>query len=235
MCSFNDKEVSEFILFKKRRDGYLDTKRAVSTVGRQPDGSWVLNADIIVAPDGESIEAKDCPYISVGHLHEGPSLAKPSEAVPVCLPLSSQSLHPLVDALRSILGHKFVPGMLVLGACTMALHYQVILGKYLNCPVAIAFGNSGTGKTTALRCGLALVGSYPNRFFSRGTKEKYFELCCDSTVPIGIDDPSFQKDIDTLCIDLFNGAKSGSITRGEKKPYTTAVIAANFPTTSKER
>ena len=47
-------------------------------------------------------------------------------------------------------------------------------------------------------------------------------------IGIGIDDPSFQKDRDTLVVDLFNGAKSGSITHGERLPITTAVIAANF-------
>jgi hypothetical protein len=54
-----------------------------------------------------------------------------------------------------------------------------------------------TGKTTALRSGLAVVGAYPDRFFNRGTKEKYLELCCESTIPIGIDDSSIQKDIDS--------------------------------------
>ena len=98
----------------------------MSTVGRQPDGSWVLNADIIVAPDGESIEAEDCPYIWVGYLHEGPSLAKPSEAVPVCLPLSSQSLHPLVDALRSILGHTFFPWHASVGS----MHHGIALPSH---------------------------------------------------------------------------------------------------------
>ena len=116
----------------------------------------------------------------------------------------------------------------------MAMHYSVILNHYMNCAVPIAFGQSGTGKTTALRCGLALIGA-SSRFFSRGTKEKYLDLCCNSTIPIGIDDPSFQKDIDVLCLDLFNGAKSGSISRGEKKPLTTAVIAANYTASSTEK
>jgi len=235
MCSFTDKEVSEFIQAKKRRDGHLETKKAVSRVGRQENGSWVLNEEVLVGVSGQQVGLDTSPYIWIGHLLEGPGVAKPGDAIPVEVPLNSQRLEPLVQALRSILKHNFFPGMLVLGACAMSLHYEAILSKFLNCPVAVAFGPSGTGKTTALRGGLAIVGAYPNRFFSRGTKEKYLELCCESTIPIGIDDPSVQKDIDSLILDLFNGAKSGSITRGERKPCTTAVISANFTTTSREK
>lgn len=235
MCSFTDKEVSEFIQAKKRSCGPLTTKRAVSMVGRQANGSWVLNNNLIVGPDGKEVSIDESPYIWISHLLEGPGLAKPADAINIELPLCTEPLKPLTQALRSILQHNFFPGLLVVGACIMSTHYSVIMGRYLNCPVAIAFGESGTGKTTALRCGLSVVGAYPNRFFSRGTKEKYLELCSNSSIPIGIDDPSVQKDVDSLILDLFNGAKSGSISRGEKKPSTTAVIAANFTTTSKEK
>ena len=70
----------------------------------------------------------------------------------------------------------------------MPFHYSAIMRKYLNCPVAVAFGPSGAGKTTALQSGLAAVGA--DRFFRRGTKKKHFELCCESTNSIGIDDHS---------------------------------------------
>lgn len=38
---------------------------------------------------------------------------------------------------------------MVLGSCAMAMHYHAIHKKFLFCPVPIAFGQSGTGKTTA--------------------------------------------------------------------------------------
>jgi hypothetical protein len=137
--------------------------------------------------------------------------------------------------LQKILGHNFFAGLLLIGGCAMALHYNTILSKFLSCPIPIAFGPSGTGKTTALRCGLSLIGSYPDRLFCSGTKEKYLELCTVSSFPIGIDDPSIQKAIDSLAVELFNGAKSGNITRGIRLPLTTAVITANFTTSSAQR
>lgn len=52
MCSFADKELNEF---KKRRDGHLEIKRAVSHVGLQGNGSWVLNNEVIIASNGKCI------------------------------------------------------------------------------------------------------------------------------------------------------------------------------------
>lgn len=43
-CSFSDKEVSEFIQYKKRTTAALPVKFAVSHVGMQADGSWVLGS-----------------------------------------------------------------------------------------------------------------------------------------------------------------------------------------------
>lgn len=236
MCSFTDAQVSDYVQAKKRIHGLLPTKFAVSKVGKQENGFWVLNSKVTVDHDGVEVDVNENPYTWIGSLYEGPGIAKERDAIQVIgRLLNSNAIAPLLEHLEKILQHNFFPGLLVIAACAMALHYETILSKFLNCPIPIAFGPSGTGKTTSLQCGLALVGSYPNRLFSRGTKQKYLELCSGSSFPIGIDDPSFQKDIDSLCVDLFNGAKSGSITRGERLPTTTAVIAANFATSASIR
>ena len=47
----------------------------------------------------------------------------------------------------------------------MVLHYQTFIEKFKSCPVTLAYGKSGTGKTTALHCGLGLVGADNFRFF----------------------------------------------------------------------
>ena len=103
------------------------------------------------------------------------------------------------------------------------------------CPIPLAFGESGTGKTTALLCGLSLLGIQDNRFYSKVTKEKILQLLCDSGVPLGVDDPQSRSDINRLLIDLFNGAKNGPLSHGEKKPQSTCVIAANFTTLDQQR
>ena len=89
---------------------------------------------------------------------------------------------------------------------------------------------SGTDKTTALFCGLSLLDIQDTRFFSKVTKEKILQLVSRSGIPLGVDDPQSKSEISRLIIDLFNGAKSGTIAHGERRPQSTCVIAANFTT-----
>ena len=63
MCSFTDKEVSQFIQAKKRRDDHHKTKKAVSRVRRQENGSWVLNEEVIVGVSGQQVSLDTSPYI----------------------------------------------------------------------------------------------------------------------------------------------------------------------------
>ena len=43
--------------------------------------------------------------------------------------------------------------------------------NFLFCPVPIAFGESGTGKTTALQCGMAMLAGLTDRFHSKCSLE----------------------------------------------------------------
>ena len=149
MCSFTDKELSEYVQ-EKRQHGEIETKRAVSRVGCQDNGLWVLNEKLIINADGKEVSVDDSPCIWLGHLYEGPGIAKNVNAITVPLPLDAKVLIELATKLKSIMEHNFFAALLLLGACVMSLHYGTILDKYLNCPVPIAFGPSGTGKTTAL-------------------------------------------------------------------------------------
>ena len=84
----------------------------------------------------------------------------------------------------------------------MALHYQTILSHFFFCPIPLALGHSsGTGKTTAVRCALSIVGAHPARFYSKGTTEKYADISAKSSLPFASD----------LVVALFNGAKATTI------------------------
>ena len=54
-CSFSDKEVGEYIQFKKRKTTSLPVKYAVSHVGLQADGTWVLGRNAYFSSEGEAI------------------------------------------------------------------------------------------------------------------------------------------------------------------------------------
>ncbi len=57
-------------------------------------------------------------------------------------------------------------------------------------------------------------GAQDSRFFSKITKEKIHSKCCGSGIPLGADDPQSKNDFSRLIIDLYNGAKSGTMTHG---------------------
>ena len=234
-CGFNDYQLAEYIQQKRRRAGKLPKGKAVAQVGPQEDGSWVLGPDIYINPDGQAIDPSESSHIWVGHMYEGPGIAPQHTACSIQLPLTVQPLSVLLEYLRTTMGHNFLPALMVMGSCVMALHYNTILSKFLFCPVPLAFGEPGTGKTTALCCGLAITGAHPARFSSKATLERYTQLCADSCLPLGIDDPKSKAAISDLTLALFNGAKGATIKRGEKAPSCMAVISDNFTTSEQTK
>ena len=233
-CSFSDKEIGEFIQFKKK-NVELERKRSVTKIGLQSDGSWVLASNIYLSEAGELIDIRESQYLWISDFHSGPGIPLPSEQCTIQLPLSTDPLRSLVNSLFLYMGHNFMPAIMTISSVILALHYQSMLKKLKFCPIPLAFGESGTGKTTALLCGLSMLGIQEFRFYSKVTKEKILQLLCYSGVPLGVDDPQSKGDISRFLIDLFNGAKSGTMTHGDKKPESTCVIAANYTTIDQQR
>ena len=56
----------------------------------------------------------------------------------------------------------------------------------------------------ALECALSFLGIRDSRLYnnSKVTRAKIFDLCCDEGMPLGVDDPSNQNNINNLLIDL---------------------------------
>ena len=203
-------------------------------VGLQDDRqTWAFGPDMILDENG--MTKTDSKYVWIGHLYSGPFTAAHNTACSIDLPLRPLAIVPLVDQLEVVMGHNFFPALLVLGATALATHYSTILERFLCCPVPLVFGDPGTGKTTALRCGLSFLGSQGKRLFSKATKEKYSSLCSSSTLPLVIDDPQSQSVIGDLVMSLYNGAFEGTISRGQEEPSAMALIGANFTTSQDEQ
>ena len=234
-CSFSDKELAQYIQFKKRSMPLLKRKYAVQKVGKQWDDTWVLSSRMHLYPCGNEVEVEDSMYVWIGHVYDGPGVAKSSDECAIELPLTTDPLSNLMTTLQRHFKHNFFPCVMTMAASILALHYKTMLHKLKSCPVPLAFGESGTGKTTALLCGLALYGAQDSHFFSKVTREQVMRLCASSSIPLGIDDPQSKNEISRLIIDLYNGAISGTVSKGNMKPNSTCIISSNFTTVEQQR
>ena len=106
--------------------------------------------------------------------------------------------------------------MFPMAGTIMALHYQSFITNVKSCPIPLAYGLSGTGKTTALYCGLALLGADDLRFFREISPAKASQLCSVTSIPLGVDDPDSKSGFSKVIMDLFNGA-SGDLSQEVKQ------------------
>lgn len=87
----------------------------------------------------------------------------------------------------------------------MSFHSRGVIKKHMGCPITVATGPSGTGKTTSIMAALSLFGI--TTVFSKGTNAGMLERAARSTIPFGIDDPaksmSNNLDLGELCVDLY--------------------------------
>ena len=234
-CSFADKEVSEYIQHKKRHSTTLPRKYAVKKVGKQPDGTWVLSHNVHLSSMGEPIGIENSRYVWIGDVFTGDGVASAADQCRIELPLTTDPLCSLMASLQSHFQHNFLPCVMTMAAGILCLHYQMMLQKCKSCPIPLVFGDSGTGKTTALLCALALYGAQNSHFYSKITKEMVLQICSNTGIPIGVDDPQSKSEISRLMIDLYQGFMNSTISRGARKPCTTCMISANFTTLEQQR
>lgn len=168
-------------------------------------------------------------------MYSGPGIAGSEEKCCIELPLTTDPLCELMQQLRDTMQHNFFPCILTMASSIIVLHYQQMQGRLSFCPIPLAFGSSGTGKSTALKISLAMLGIFYHRFYCSITKEKIIDLCCSSGVPLGVDDPQSKGDISNLMISLYNGAGVGTVSRGKKVIKTSCIIAANFTTRDQQK
>lgn len=233
-CTLSDKELGEY-LQQKKRVMELPKKYAVQRVGLQEDGTWVFSSSVHLSSCGQIIEASHSSYIWIGRVYSGAGVASRVDECTITLPLTSNPLQELLQRMKSLLKHNFMPAVMVMASTVMSLHYQQFQKSLHFCPVALAFGDAATGKTTALQCSMALLGALESRFYSKISKPKILQLCATSSIPLAVDDPQSKGDISRLVIDLYNGARNATIAHGTLKPSSTCIIAANFSTTDQQR
>ena len=219
----------------RKREKEIPKRDVVTYVGQQADNYWVLSKNVQLDGNGCVLSVDEYKYIWLGEVYNGPGIPPASDGCSIELPLTTDPLCLLIDHLRKSMRHNFMPAVLTMASFLLVMNYKKLLKVLRYCPIPLSFGASGTGKTTALLSGLSLFGAHDTRFYSKLSKEKILALCSSSGIPLAVDDPQSKSEISRLLIDLFNGAKHGTMARGEGKPKSTCVIAANFAPIDQKR
>lgn len=194
-CNFSDKELSEFIQFKKHKSQPIPVKYAVSHVGRHSYGTWILGNNAYFASDGTPITIEDSTYVWIRDIYQGNVVAKEIDQCSLTRTFSTDCLKSMIHLLKRTLQHNFFPAVMAISGTIMALHYTTFVDTMKSCPITLAYGSSKTVKTMALHCGLA----NDIRFY-----------CSDTYIPLCINDPDSRGSFSKVLMDInFMGCKEG--------------------------
>ena len=188
-------------------------KRAAECLGQQPGSHvWVMNEDVHYDENGERIPVIDSEYIWLGGMISNRSLANvasASDAASIPLLSSPQAaLDQTLTCLRKAVDNNYMPAFFLIASAGMAVHYQSVMEKYGMCPTPVAVGLKNTGKSTAARTALALLGT-PQFFVREFTAAQTSVLTSRKTFPTVFDDPDDIAKVKSLIDNSFNaGART---------------------------
>ena len=102
-CSFMDNQLSEYIQCKGRKTAAIPVKYAVSQVGLQQDGTWVLGDNTYISPEGELVSVEWSKHVWLGSMFRGAGVANDSNNCCISQPLSNEPLRALIQNLKIIM------------------------------------------------------------------------------------------------------------------------------------
>ena len=118
--------------------------------------SWKETWNIVISrDDGNTLREANMWIVD---MFEGTGIAAATQQCAIQLSLSTKPLKNFFKVLKSVMKHNFFLCVFTMAGTVMALYYQTFIEKLRSCPIKLAYGQSGTGKTTALHYGLGLMG-----------------------------------------------------------------------------
>lgn len=190
-------------------------KKAAVCLGRQPDSEfWVLNEDVHMDNTGATIPTESSKYIWLGSMignRNLPNIAPPFEACYIPMKNSPQvALDKTLLSLKEAVDNNYLSAFFLIASAGMSMHYDYILNIYGMCPTAVAIGPKNTGKSTAAKTALSLIGS-PQFFIRDFTSAQTASFSSRKTFPTVFDDPSDIGKIKGIIANSFNsGGRSMS-------------------------
>ena len=122
-CSFTDNQLSEYLQYKRRKTGAIPVNYAVSHM--QEDGMWVLG-DTYITPEGKLMEVQGSKYVWIGGTFKGPRVVDDSQNCCISRPLTTEPLQRLLQSLKRIMKHNFIPCILTMAGKYLYLQHMLL-------------------------------------------------------------------------------------------------------------
>ena len=206
-------------------------KQAAECLGKQPDSCvWVMNDKVHFNEEGKPIQLSDSKYIWLGSMLSNRTLsnvAPASDAALIPLRLKPEdAFEKTLLSLKQAVHNNYVPAFMLIASAGMAVHYQLIMEKYGMCPMPVAIGLKNTGKSTAAKAALALLGT-PQFFVREFTATQTIAHSSRKTFPTVFDDPDDLSKIKSFIDNTFNGGARAT-SRATSVSRCTGIITLNF-------
>ena len=208
-------------------------------MGKQKCGNiWVFSKDIAFNKDGLDTSSHNYFWlknsISLGGNSKELSLEEITCDIKVST--SNQIFPELLDTLEICLAHNYLSCILMMGAGVMSFHYQEILKLFRFCPQVMATGPVSTGKSMSIQAALCLFGADNTKnHYTKCSKAFCLQRAAISSLPFGIDDPSFPVDLNEVVVSFYNGTISANVMCGSLLPLTCPIYSSNFTFGKNER
>ena len=242
----NNQLIDYFQYLQRSSETSLPIKRGVLLTGMQPNGIWVLNEQTFISSEGKLLNQNETALVWLNKdlIFETDKIRSIDITPTIQLPLTERVLVNLVNTVEIISQHNFIPSLVVIGGIILAFHYETVVELYGGCPITVAVGEPETGKSSAIRAGLALGGMDEKGRYVKGTNAALMQRASRSTLPFCIEEAggkgksrsqSNYLDLPELIVDLYNGARSANLKTGSLKPRSIPVTASNFDVEEVER
>lgn len=106
------------------------------------------------------------------------------------------------------------------------MHYHYCMDLFQQCPTPIAVGPKGTGKTTAAKAFLSLVGHGAKHLARKLSEVENTHHCSMSSFPYIYDDPDNIKELKSIINNTFNRQVRATM-RGTAVPQTGCMCTIN--------
>ena len=220
-CQLSDMELNKYVMnlttaFCRNqqeanvpRSSYI--KIAAACLGRQPGSDiWVLNERVQFHSNGEKLSVNESPYVWLGALigrRNLPGVPINSDAaiMPDKTEDPKEALSCTLQALKAAVDNNYVPAFMVIAAALLCTHYETVFETYGMCPTPIVIGKKNTGKSTAARTSLYLLGVPQKHFIREFTDTQTTSQNARKTFPSVFDDPDKISQVKSLIDNTFNG------------------------------